>query len=186
MNHFLINGIERDAPLQQEDSFADLLAYIQAHYVNEKRLISAIRIDGMEISEREEQSLSSVPLNSLNKIEVDLAHPAELAQETLQILIPFSDRLSELAKRGEGRKLIEGLETFSESIVSVKQVLGITHLAKSDELELELLSILRTLLEAETQKDALVRSELLQSVLPEHLRKWREEGIPALIRSRDC
>jgi hypothetical protein len=131
---------------------------------------------------------------------VDLVHdPKSIAIETLCTLQLFLDNLIGLCARiieeknaGENarmeasyERLLEGVGTVMESILTARGVLKIGLHAKVNLLEADLLSILKDLLEASEQGNMDYRDELISIHLPQNLKEWREEGIPEMIRCRD-
>jgi|GEM_PF-3369747 len=131
---------------------------------------------------------------------VELVHdPKSIAIETLYTLQLFLDNLIGLCGRileekqaGETAKLeasyerlLEGISTVMESILTARGVLRIGLHAKVNLLEADLLSILKDLLEASEQGNIEYRDELISTHLPQNLKEWREEGIPEMIRCRD-
>jgi hypothetical protein len=196
MEHFRVNGVETPAPLEQGENFESLIGYIHRHYVTDGSLISGLRVNGVEISERDEAELAKVHLSELESVEVTLSHPRELAEETLQTLIPFTHHLSDLSRKmaetgrhqpgaQEFRRLVDGVETFCDTLRTVKGILRVAIHAEVNILEVDLVDILKDLLETHASGDVAYRHDLLAKHLPDNLRDWRESGIPALIRSRD-
>jgi hypothetical protein len=131
---------------------------------------------------------------------IDLVNdPKSIAIETLYTLQLFLDNLIGLCARimeekraGETAKLeasyerlLEGISTVMESILTARGVLRIGLHAKVNLLEADLLSILKDLLEASEQGNIEYRDELISTHLPQNLKEWREEGIPEMIRCRD-
>ena len=131
---------------------------------------------------------------------IDLVNdPKSIAIETLCTLQLFLDNLIGLCARimeekraGETSKLeasyerlLEGISTVMESILTARGVLRIGLHATVNLVEAELLSILKDLLEASEQGNIEYRDELISTHLPQNLKEWREEGIPEMIRCRD-
>jgi len=131
-----------------------------------------------------------------------------MAEETLQTMIIFTEQLAALSEQcaplassplrspedalaleTEYLRLLDGLQTFSEALATVKTVLRIGLLNPVNLLEAELLSLLRDLFECQKAGSGTdserYRGELLLTHLPFHLRSWAREGIPAMIRARD-
>lgn len=194
MNEIMIDGIRRNIPLESESRFEDLLGYVQEYCVSETSVIASVKIDGVDIVEYDQTELARIPLEKLDLIEVRTAHPREIAEDTLQTLLPFCDSLARLSRAiavepetGDPRytQLIDGIETLMESISAVKMTLRIGVLESVNVLEAELLSILKDILFARQNSDDAYLMDLLSEHLPNHLEQWRDAGIPALIRSRD-
>lgn len=192
-----VNGIQKDSPLDAERSLGDLLEALRTQYNSETSCISSIRIDDQEISEREEAAFALLPLSDLNKIEITTVHPRELAEETLQSLISFTDHLARLAieagelfKKGEHpsfelAKFFDGMQTFSDAFESSKQVIKPGHLEGLHVLQVDLLSLMQDTIDAYHENNSAYLADLLLMHLPENLSRWRDTGIPALLRSRD-
>lgn len=122
--------------------------------------------------------------------------PRELAEETLQTLIVFTENL-EFLSRGTGQaagttqfsehfaKLIEGIELFADAITGVRQTLRMGVEPKIDILEQDMVSILKDLVLYQESGKSTYVAELLSTHLPSNLSEWRQQGIPWMIRSRD-
>ena len=189
MSAFRINGVERNLPIEAEKPFNDLLLYVRQHIATETSLISRVLVNGIELSESDENVFRGIPLSQLQSVEVFTTHPREMAEETLQMLIEFAGHLESLSLEtsisGDLRKLVEGITTFTDGIQGVKSLLRIGFQPHIAILEADLVEILKEALEyKESGQDAYV-AELLREHLPANLREWREKGLPALIRSRD-
>lgn len=196
MNYFSINGVERPSPVESTHEFLDLIQYIQRNLVTDSTLVSSIRVNGIEIGVTEEEELGHVPLADIESVEVTLSHPRELVQDTLEALRPYVDQLAVLSREladslettGEERefpRLIDGLQTVSETITSVKMTLRLGLLQSVNVLEAELLSVLKDLLISVETGDKAYRISLLREHLPLNLEQWSQEGIPSLMRARD-
>jgi hypothetical protein len=195
MTHFSLNGVETPLPFSPGESIQSLLSQIRSHFVSESSLISSISINGLELSEQDESDLGILPMTDVQTVAIQTAHPREIAEDTLQSLITFSDQLErmsllaaqELPSGGLDSygKLIEGILTFHEALAHAKQILKIGVLQKVTLLEADLLSIMKDLNDAREKKQMDFVIELLRDHLPACFAQWRDEGIPALIRSRD-
>ncbi len=128
-------------------------------------------------------------------------HPKEIAQDTLNNLSEYLIFLEEFSRKSgsfiqkseiqpgfytQFTNLIDGVTTFTQAIANVKKVLRIGILLPVSLLEADLLSILKDLLSSHQKGQATYMKALLQDYLPKNLSQWREQGIPALIKSRDC
>ncbi len=194
---FSVNGIQKDTPLNADRSLGDMLSLLRQRYNSDTSCISSIRIDDQEISEREEAAYSLLPLGDLQKIEITTVHPRELAEETLQSLITFTDHLARLSieagerfKKGEHpsfelAKLFDGMQTFSDAFENSKQVIKPGHIESVHVLEVDLLSLMQDTIDAYHENNHAYLAELLEKHLPENLARWRDNGIPSIIRSRD-
>jgi hypothetical protein len=187
------------------------MEFVFATWVNEASVIQFLRVDGQDLACDSVDALgawATQPLNEVERIELGFMHPREMAEETLQTMIVFAEQLATLSERclpeaggaattpevalqleTEYLRLLDGLQTFSEALSTVKTVLRIGLMTPVNLLEAELLSILRDLFECQKAPAgfelAKYREDLLRTHLPFHLRAWAREGIPAMIRSRD-
>jgi hypothetical protein len=200
MSTFLVNGIEKPLPLPWESPLGDLIVYAQAHFNSEQSLVTTFKINGLEISAAEEVTLGGLPLNSCRTIEIETVHPKELAEETLQTLLPFLEQLAKVSERAAAARtsrefrenysrVIDGIQTFFDAIAGARQILKVEDeeaAAKTaTRLTDETTAIMRELLTLqEAGKTDEIRARL-STTLPERLKDWRTVGIPALIRSRD-
>jgi hypothetical protein len=200
MSTFLVNGIEKKLPVSWEAPLGELIKYVQNNMNSDQSLVTTYRINGLEISAAEEVTLGGIPLSSLNTIEIETIHPRELAEETLQTLLPFLDQLSQLGLRAAASRspqefreaygrVIDGISTFFDAVASAKQILK----TRDDEpaglvtgkLTDETTALMRELLAMQEGGMFENLKATLSQRLPLQLVRWRDEGIPALIRSRD-
>jgi hypothetical protein len=146
-------------------------------------------------------SNAAAPEGDFENLEgLDLVHdPKSIAIETLYTLQLFLDNLIGLCGRimeekttasPEGleasyERLLEGIGTVMESILTARSVLRIGLHQKINLLEADLLSILKDLLEATEENNIAYRDELIAVHLPQNLKEWRHEGIPEMISCRD-
>ena len=121
----------------------------------------------------------------------------QLAKETLEILVPYTVQLIELSRsvgrlsrvneaqlqESEFLKLIDGLQTFSDTLIGVKQALHVGISPSTELLEVELLSTLQDLLKARELNDRAYYCLILDEHLPEILAEWCMKGIPAFIEN---
>jgi hypothetical protein len=197
-NHLVINGIPKNIDTNQ--SLRDLLTYLRKNLCNDAAVISCIRIDGRELTEMEEEKLQAETLDHLGDIEVFTAHPHELAQETLQSLLPFTLALDALSKGiaeqirnprmgvnldVQYQRLLGGLDDFIEAIKGTKQIMRLYSDSRIALLEADLASVLTDILEARKNRNVPYLADLLGEHLPFSLQEWRENGIPTLMRARD-
>ncbi len=128
--------------------------------------------------------------------------PKELAEETLQTLLKFTEHLENLSKRSSELiaqtdaaaqaeipqdllRLVDGISAFTEAVSTVKQVLHVGSVPPINILEVDLLSILKDMLQCHETKQMDYMTDLLREHLPKNLSEWRTDGIPFLIRLRD-
>ncbi len=121
----------------------------------------------------------------------------QMARDTLSTLNDYSEVLEGLSVKasdlvGETEfqegflKLIEGIQTFADSITQVKAVLHRGFHPATTVLESDLTSILKDLLESQEKGDLKYEKLLLKTHLPANLTQWRATGIPAIQQLRDC
>ena len=155
-----------------------------------------IRINGLEISSGDEIALGAVPVSSLETVEVSTSSPREFAEETLQNLLQFSSHIEALSVKTAElawdpsyheslKTLIENVQTFTEAVTQVKQILRVGILQSVNILEADLLSIFRDILHYQHAGNTQYVADLLRFHLPANIAQWRTEGLPDLIRSRD-
>jgi hypothetical protein len=198
MNSFSVNGVSREAPIGDENSFKDLFDYLQSRLNSENEIISSIKVDGIELDEEYRSVLSNIPLSRLDTVEVTVVHPRELAEDTLQTLFPFLSGLSGLSGhvatleistpefKVQFEKLLDGIDTFAQALASVRYALRITSLQSMSVLEADLAFILQHVYEAKQAGNADEIQNLLAKQLPAHLDEWLRVGLPDLVRCRDC
>ncbi|HUP55987.1 MAG TPA: hypothetical protein VM598_00940 [Bdellovibrionota bacterium] len=200
MSTFLINGIEKDLPVSWESPLNDLIQYAQKNFNSDQSLVSSFKLNGLEISPSEEVTLGGIPLSSLKTVEIETVHPKELAEDTLQSLLPFLNQLSDMSLRTGAAntqkefqdaygKLIDGIATFFDAVGSARQILKIQPEENAgqicDRLTDETTAIMKDMLNLyEASKFELMRAALSQR-MPALFARWKADGVPALIRSRD-
>ena len=198
MTQFVVDGQEKGWPVAHDSTVADLMAYIQKSFNTEKALVSNVRINGLDITTQDEKALMPITASSLETVEVETVHPRELAEETLQTLLPFTQHLARLAAlsatggpdaEASFRRLIDGLGTFSEAIDSAKAVLkigdGYPDVPLVAELETGMIATLRQIMAAKEARQTDLMRGLLSADLVDNLSRWCAAGIPTMIRSRD-
>jgi hypothetical protein len=148
-------------------------------------------MDGPILSVEADEDFQSIPDG------IDLvSDPKSIALETLYTLQLFLDNLIGLCARiseekeaavreASYQRLIEGIETVMESILTARTVLRIGIHPQVNLLEADLLSILKDMLDATEQGNTAYQEDLIKTHLPQNLREWRHEGIPEMIRCRD-
>jgi hypothetical protein len=197
MIHVLVNGVQVELPAQASSSLRDLLTEIRAGYSTETSLISSILVNGIEIDAQDESAIGGVKLSELRSLEVFTAHPKEIAEETLQSLIEYSNHLESLcentaklllevpSKTDLLPKLADGVTTFIDALTNVKLILHVGALNKIQILEADLLSILKDMLDYQRKSEFAFVGTVIRDALIPNLETWRLDGIPSLIRLRD-
>jgi hypothetical protein len=196
MNHFLLNGREIPVEASPEQKVEEFMEQVRRRFNSEAAVISSIRVDGSELNSEGEARLEGLTVGQIDSVEVFTAHPRELAEETLQSLKEFTGHLAYLSQTAadkleagiappEFMKLIDGVETFSDGLLSVKQILRIGRVETVAVLEADMMSILKDIVEFTESGDKAYVLDLLRNHMPVNLADWSREGLPALIRSRD-
>ncbi|MBI2712284.1 MAG: hypothetical protein HYX41_05425 [Bdellovibrio sp.] len=199
MNHCVVNGVRIEIPFSESAPLKEVISYVQEKWVPDHTYISSLRVNGSEISEKQERALAQTPYSEFTSIEVFTAHPREIAENTLQNLIEFSDLLEKFCARigtnsksskfyADFSKLMDGIGTLTEGISVVKKIFNITpnSVPHLDGLENNLLSILQELLKLQEAKKTAELGTLIREGLRENIQNWRDVALPALVRSRDC
>lgn len=197
MSYFSVNGIEMRIPIHPEAPFEELLQYLRKSLVTEKALISSVRVNGDELNGNNEANLAQTPISQLKSVEILTAHPREIVEDTLQNLLEFIEFLKHLSLKAadlasqpdfypEYTRLVDGIATLTDAVTHVKGILKIGVLQPVQILEADLLSILKDLLSSQKSHQWVYVADLLRNHLFGNLQQWKDVGIPALIRSRDC
>ncbi|MGZ3708385.1 MAG: hypothetical protein ACXWPM_06130 [Bdellovibrionota bacterium] len=197
MSQILINGVPKELPVSVDRPFQELLNYLRQHYLmDEETLISSMRINGREISdESDEKLLGELPIADIGPIEIFTSHPREIAEETLTTLVEFSRGLAGVSRAvaahvmEEGfnwdlTKLLEGLTSFSDAMLMVRQIMRIGVMPEINVLDAELTSVLRDIVVSQERRDPLYLKDLLGEHLPKVLEDWAKDGIPFIQRAR--
>ena len=160
----------------------ELMTQLRSEDLGQGRVISAIKVNGIQISDDDETSLANLLLSEIETVELLTTDGRSLAADTLETLEPFVVRLSHIAQTaavdGDLSRLIEGAAILSETVAGVRAVLSQTPSPEADSLEIEFRLILGDLLaEVEGGRDGAM---ILATRLPAHLEQWIKVGIPAL------
>ncbi len=189
MNLFSLNGEKIETGLAQNENFESLLRYIYESLTGPNRVVSSIRVNGIDLNEDEENSLAAVALQDLDSVEVILKDAKEVTEETLQSLRELLRQMVPLCvsctTMTELRRILDGMEMMVESIAHVKTAMKVEKIDFLEARETELLEMLRELLATMTPDQPEARHILLSQKLPVHLLGWIEDAIPRLIRYRD-
>ena len=196
MMHFRVNGKEMPLPGQPAELVHEFMEHVRREFNSETALISMIQVNGVELTREDEEALSNLSVSDIDSLEVFTAHPRELAEETLQSLLEFTEHLEKFSQQAadaleagragnEFKKLVDGIATFTEAMVGAKQILRVGVMPSVNLLEVDLHSVLKDLLEFHHRGQREFVVELMREHLPRNLREWRLQGIPELIRSRD-
>lgn len=191
MKTIRVNGVDTQIPAGAA-VFDDFIQSLSTTLNQNSQVISSIRINGIEVSETEEASLKTLPIEELGDIEVLTSNPADLAYETLNTLETYIDRLvasvdrAALHYRGKNliagdayfSKSIDGLDLFVQTIGGIKMALRIGLQPKVALSEAALVSIMNDLLEAKRQNNYVFMADLLQKDLVENLNEWKNQVFP--------
>lgn len=189
-----VNGSQITLPEIEGLSFSQVIEYVETSLLSDQSMIASIKIDGIELTDDERSEISEIPLSNLGELEVFTAHPREIADETLQSLIPFTEGLAELGRKLGGdpilnetefRRLLDGIELMTEAVSTVKRAMYVESLPELSALEEDLALNLSKLFEARTAKNKIATAEILRGPLAENVAKWASTGIPALMTCRD-
>lgn len=189
-----INGSQVSLPENAELSFSQVIEYVEGKLLSDQSMISSIKIDGIELTDDERTEIAEIPITNLGELEFFTAHPREIADETLQSLIPFSEELAELSRKlgsdpvlneTEFRRFLDGIELMTEAVSTVKRAMQVEGLPELTALEDALAADLSKLFEARTSKNIVLAAETLRGSLAETITKWAVAGIPALMTCRD-
>ncbi|MEK6578417.1 MAG: hypothetical protein AABZ55_04255, partial [Bdellovibrionota bacterium] len=159
-------------------------------------VISWIDLDGTMLTEVEEKSLEQLPLKEVQSIEIHVCSPRELAEDTLQTALSFTDDLLPLfdqalieLRSGQAgaslSQLLDGISIFTEAVLRVRQLLGIKEKSPADAIESGTATVLSAILAHYKKREFLEMAALIDEDLRKNLFSWRDIGIPALIASRD-
>jgi len=192
-----VDGIGRDLPLGPDASLEDAIGFIHKAAANGNRIVRSIRVDGADLDDRGDAAMEKQPLSSFLALDVTTALARELAEETLRDLDAFTRHLEGLSRAAAGslhagpapkadfNRFLDGIDMFSEAVLTVRDVLRAPRVPDADLLQVDLLSILQDLLSSIRKGESAYCAELLSVHIPENLLQWREKGIPALVRCRD-
>ncbi len=190
MIEFKLNGTVTPLPFVPEGTIHNMLGRVRGLLNNESTLIATIKLNGIELTDEDEAEIGPLPAADAKTLEISTMHPREIAEDTLQSLIVFARQLEQMSASAANDlsqigRVVDGVEIFSEAIVQVKRTLRIGSLQKVSLLETDLMSVMRDLADAVVAKQNDFVSQLLRDHLSTCFKQWAEEGIPALIRSRD-
>lgn len=188
MKTIRINGEEKSIS-EAIVSYEDFIKNMSRALTSDTEVISCVKIDGQEITEETEKSLKTTSINDLGDIEIFTSNPIELANETLNTLDLYLDRLRQTIEKAainyKGKNLmggdhflakaIDGIDLFVQTISGVKLALRMGLNQKVALAEATLVSIMNDLLEAKRQNNYVFLAELLEKDLIENLTEWQTE-----------
>ncbi|MFZ9596284.1 MAG: hypothetical protein ACO3A2_09425 [Bdellovibrionia bacterium] len=132
---------------------------------------------------------SSFPMNSiaLNDLALEaLITLSEYAQVLEKLSIRCSDLLDSPEFYPQFLKLIDGLQTFSDSVIQIQSVMNFKPSSTGQRLESDLILILNDLKGCQEAQDLQNSRAILKEHLPQNLLYWRTTGIPAMQSLREC
>lgn len=188
---FLLNGIEKNFPATSGASVYSLFQYLYEFCSTESEVISSIKINGQEMAGKNEDELKHVFLDQVTRIEVLTDSSERVMEKTLDSLSQFLENLIQIcgsAKESPGKgelypllgKIVEGIDLLSDTTSTVKASLRKGLDQKIRFLEIDLISIMRDLLDASQRSETEFVKELIHNDLQDNLNRWKNEGIPSL------
>lgn len=191
MKTILLNGTEKtiDAATVSFDEFVNSL---NTSLVNNRQVVSCVKVDGLEITEDDHKKLAQIPIEALGSIEILTSNPQDLALETMTTLEIYIDRIMQNIERTATNyktknyvaadayfeRTIDGMDLFVQTISGIKQALRIGANSKVTLTEATLVSIMNDLLEAKRQNNYVFLADLLEQELIENLREWKSIVFP--------
>lgn len=192
-----VNGVPQHIQLEQQATFRDVLDVLYQTFRSDDALISSLKVDGIELSDQDENAMGALPVNEIKSIEIVTTHPNQFIEETLQTLRIYAERLKdqcfETADAVEVQdmdrsmvNLLDGLQVMVDTLSHVKQILKLASDPKINLLETDLLSTLQDLLEARQRGEVEYVRTVIRTHLVECVQEWVDDGIPTLLKARDC
>ena len=193
MKTIIVNGVERNIE-ENGVTFRKLIQEVNASLSGGSLVISAIKVDGTELStEKQDEMLDSV-VDSMGAIEFTATSTMELAMETLTTLEQYIDRIIQnidragalyrnknyLAADGYFMKTVDGMDLFVQTMSGIKATMKVGMNAKVALAEATLISIMNDLLDAKKQNNYVMLSELLLLDLTENMREWKTTVFPSI------
>ncbi len=128
---------------------------------------------------------------------MNIGEKKELADETLQLLIQFTDNLewmsfaaaeaiSQKIENDNFAKLVDGITVFLEGIQRVREVLGVNQTRFIEFLEKDLLTTMNEVLECHEKNENKHLETLLTHSLPKNFLDWKNLGLPKIARTLDA
>lgn len=193
MKTITINGNPTDIAAQGTE-FQTMMNDVSSNLSKESKVITRILLDGKELSDEEQSSIAHSDVASLGNIEIFSATPAELANETLDTLTDYINRvLTYVTKASQGYKsknyiiadeqflkTVEAMDLIVQTLSGIKAALRVGVNNKLNLAEATLLSIMNDLLDAKRQNNYVLLADLLEHDLIENLIEWRDEVFPML------
>jgi len=194
ISQVIINGSTHEVPHSTDTLFYEAIQYVEQNLLGTQNVISAIRIDGIELTEEERNNIAEIPVKDLGGLEILTASPREIADDTIQSLIPYVETLAALApstiENGEYNeelfgKLLDGLELLADAVQTVKRALNVDSVTELNSAEEDLTIQLSLVLQARKSENFSMSKEILTVSLPAVLDNWVKNALPALASSRD-
>ncbi|OUR93027.1 hypothetical protein A9Q84_21220 [Halobacteriovorax marinus] len=183
----------------------DLMEFILKEVLHEDEVITSLDIDGKQLSYEEEQESLSIPVAKYSDINFSTTSSYELAFEALNDCSSYIDTIVEKInllteyqnenKQHEANlmfgEVIEIMDLFVQLMSRIYKTVRKrhTHQLQATEtfqqLEIHLLSIMKTLLPAKEKNDIIMLNDLLEYELIDNLTQWKIKAIPELKKLRD-
>jgi len=178
----------------------DVMQFILQNYASEEDIVSNILLDEQNIPFDNEESYFKSEVRNYKKISFVLNTRLDMAFDALDSCNFYVENIiNNIAKASEAYRtgnlgyanqvfaeIVEHLDLFTQLMTQVHQIIkvGLGRKMSSGNtfhnLEIHLLSILRTLLPAKEKQDYVMLCDLLEYELVDNLTQWKTTAIPEL------
>jgi len=205
MAQITVNNNKLDQEFQESNTLSDALDQILSEQQHEKKIVSAIKINGKTLSVEEEEEALMNNLESFESVEFILQSSIDLAFEALDSCGLYIDniigKINTMISLYADNKQDEANIIFADAIDTIDlyvQLISRVHktmrthykekFVKSEtfqKLEIHLLSVLKALIPAKEKNDMIMLNDLLEYELIDNLTQWKIQAIPELKKMKD-
>lgn len=194
-----LNHRAEEFPTDGVKSFGELMACLAKRAAREGDSILKVKLNGEDITGKDRTSIDPLPLDQVKEIEIQTGDPQVLARTSLYSVADFLEKLliqlqdsAELLRVGYSERsnqsylrCIDGLQVFMHSLESCRRLLGISFellivpagpeggLISAAENRRHMFEVLDSMIEAQTNQDWVLLSDLLEYELVPVLEDWR-------------
>jgi hypothetical protein len=204
MEDLIVNNVKVEEQFNDDLTVNKLLDHILNQQYNDDDLITEVKLDGVAIPEEKELQLLDSHIGNYQSVECTILSRLDLAFDALNSCSKHIDIINQnisvvVAAYQEGREheansnfaqTIELIDLFIQLIARCQETIK-KNFQEEDEtykkiqnLEIHLLSILKSLIPAKEKQDFIMLCDLLEYELADNLTQWKISVIPELKRLR--
>jgi hypothetical protein len=169
------NRKEIDSKFAGAEDLSQLVRAIEVMHEEENKFVSSIRVNGLRLTEEDEEKLSHCKTTEVDTIEVTLSTETELNKNLLSEVKQHITKTHSLAVETADyfleAKQYEGLMSFKSLTRFIDTLNPLIALLKDSAIEQNFIALVKKMLSALDQKDYVLLSDLLEYDLVESLQE---------------